>query len=258
MIYNIQTNTVTTATSINPMHQDSEGRSLTRPLLSDDHLQALPPHLGPRMEIPIVSILSMSEIICESILSKTSSLKINVNKEILTSCLEIYFQTHSSPEIEDISIKTPIFSETNLKISFSDFTYKINVTDAYRKEGLFIENDLLHGEIARTDGTAIKGKFEHIPELGRRELVNGEIRYSMGSIQRGTFDFIPKLNRMELVDGELIWVDGTISKGKFEFIRRMEQVSGEIINVDGSVQYGEHQYNPESQICEWRQFPPAA
>ena len=89
-------------------------------------------------------------------------------------------------------------------------------------------------------------------------MVNGEIRYSIGSIQRGTFDYIPKLNRMELVDGELIWVNGTISKGKFEFIRRMEQVSGEIINVDGSVQYGEHQYNPESQICEWRQFPPAA
>lgn len=90
-----------------------------------------------------------------------------------------------------------------------------------------------------------QGKFEFIPQLGRRELVDGKYTSTRGTIYEGKWQYIEQLKGMHLVDGSKKCSNGFTYIGKRQYVEQLKDVClvhGRKIYPNGDTYDGKWQY----------------
>jgi len=90
-----------------------------------------------------------------------------------------------------------------------------------------------------------QGKFEFIPQLGRRELVDGKFTDASGSVCEGKMQYIEQLKNMYLVGGKITLPSREVQEGRWQYVEQLKGmgfVDGKVTFPSGEVQEGKRQY----------------
>ncbi|MCR2746180.1 hypothetical protein [Limnobacter parvus] len=175
---------------------------------------------------------------------KSPNVKYTIDPTVLQRVVGEYLQTHPTP-------KPLVLTVTDLgdtcHVEYHDMCYGTNRNEQGKFE--FIpqlgKRELVDGKYTSATGAIYEGKWQYVEQLKSMHLLNGSKISSSGSTYIGKWQYVEQLKEVCLVEGKALYSNGSSYDGQWQYIEQMKSmhlVDGKVTYITGKVVEGKRQY----------------